>query len=217
MSRTFKELDKLKPVIDLSDEMPGFNDVSDDEDTRIRNFGTIVYPESAPPNWLEILEGLKVAAFVSPLHDHDRKENGQPKKPHWHVMFMFDGKKSVKQVRKMFAQIGGVGCELVNSMRGYARYMCHLDSDPEKKYRYSIDDVRCFGGSDYADTIGLAKDKYHAIAEMIEYVDKANVRSFSVLLRYASVHRRDWFRVLTDSSTYVVSTYIKSLDFDEVI
>ncbi|MDU2191324.1 MAG: Rep family protein, partial [Klebsiella pneumoniae] len=38
---------------------------------RTRNFTTIVYPESAPENWLEILQQLFVPALVSPLHDKD--------------------------------------------------------------------------------------------------------------------------------------------------
>ena len=47
-------------------------------------------------------------------------------------MIMYDGKKSIEQAKENFDKIGGVGCEIVNSTRGYARYLCHLDN-PDKE------------------------------------------------------------------------------------
>ena len=78
-------------------------------DARKRNFATVIYPESAPENWREILAGYFVPAFVSPLHDKDVNATGDPKKAHHHVMVMFEGKKSDEQVKTMFDSIGGVG------------------------------------------------------------------------------------------------------------
>ena len=114
---------------------------------RYRNFATVVYPESAPENWKDIFSSFKIPSFISPLHDCDKNLNDEPKKPHYHVMIMFEGKKSFEQVQEIFDQIGGVGCELVNSVRGYSRYLCHLDN-PEK-YQYNVEDVVSFGGADY--------------------------------------------------------------------
>lgn len=66
-------------------------------DTRGRNFATMVYPESAPENWREILAGYFIPAFISPLHDKDKNPTGEPKKPHHHVMLMFEGKKAMSR------------------------------------------------------------------------------------------------------------------------
>lgn len=57
---------------------------------------------------------------------------------------MFDSVKTEKQAVEFFSTFGGVGCEVVNSSRAYARYLCHLDN-PEKA-SYKIDQVRQFGG-----------------------------------------------------------------------
>ena len=38
---------------------------------RTRNYAPIIYPDSAPENWLDILSDFHVQAFVSPLHDSD--------------------------------------------------------------------------------------------------------------------------------------------------
>lgn len=47
---------------------------------RTRNFGTVVYPESAPENWQTILSELCIPCFISPLHDKDINPDGETKK-----------------------------------------------------------------------------------------------------------------------------------------
>lgn len=177
-------------------------------DTRTRNFATVVYPDSAPQNWQELLADQVIPAFISPLHNLDLNPDGEPKKPHWHVMLMFEGKKSSEQVQAILDLIGGVGLERVNSVRGYARYLCHLDN-PEKE-QYLQDDVRALGGADYQYTIGLVTDKYKAIGEMIDFCKEFNIYSYSELLEYCRDNRSDWFRVLCDNGTVVIKEYLKS-------
>ena len=176
-------------------------------DTRTRNFATVVYPESAPDNWKEVLFSHCVPAFISPLHDKDINPTGEPKKPHYHVMLMFEGKKSIAQVEEIFKTINGVGCEIVKSVRGYARYLCHLDN-PEK-HQYDVSEVTCLA-SDYLGTIGLAIDKYVAIGEMQDFCDKYNVVSFYALATYARAHRSDWHRILCDCGSIFMREYLQS-------
>lgn len=183
------------------------SDKKTSSDSRVRNFATVVYPESAPDNWQEILSRHCVPAFISPLHDKDVNPTGEPKKPHYHVVLMFEGKKSIAQVTEIFDTINGVGCEVVKSLRGYARYLCHLDN-PEKA-QYEPSDVRCIA-SDYIGTIGLAIDKYVAIGEMQDFCDKYNVVSFFALARYARSNRPDWHRILCDSGSVYMREYLKS-------
>lgn len=180
-------------------------------DARKRNFATVIYPESAPENWREILAGYFVPAFVSPLHDKDVNATGDPKKAHHHVMVMFEGKKSDEQVKTMFDSIGGVGLERVESLRGYARYLCHLDN-PEKA-QYNPSDVVSMNGSDYSYTIGIVADKYKAVREMIAFCKANQIVSYSELLEYASVEQDTWFRVLCDSGTIVMKEYLKSVSW----
>lgn len=176
-------------------------------DSRARNFATVVYPESAPENWQDILEIHAIPAFISPLHDKDLNPTGEPKKPHYHVVLMFDGKKSIEQVAEVFATIGGVGCEVVKSLRGYARYLCHLDN-PEKA-QYNPTDVRCIA-SDYIGTIGLAIDKYIALGEMQDFCEQYDVVSFYALAKYARTHRQDWHRILCDCGSVFMREYLQS-------
>lgn len=179
------------------------------KDYRSRNFATLVYPESAPDGWTDILQNMAVPCFVSPLHDSDiDNETGEVKKAHYHVLLKFEGKKSLDNVSSLVAKFGGVGCKVVQSARGYARYLCHLDN-PEKA-QYSPEDVQAFAGADYYAEIENPTDKYQAIREMIQFCADNKIVVYADLLDYASVHREDWFRVLCDSGTYVMKEYLKS-------
>lgn len=179
---------------------------------RTRNWATVVYPDSAPENWLELLGELCIPCFVSPLHDSDVNPDGEVKKAHWHVLLMYDSVKESTQVQENISVFSGVGCEKVGSLRGYARYLCHLDN-PEK-CQYSPEDVKSFGGADYITTIGLVTDKYVAIADIIDYCDTYGVVSYAQLLRYCRHERMDWFRVLCDNGTVVVKEFLKSKSWE---
>lgn len=177
-------------------------------DGRTRNFTTVFYPESAPENWREILSELCVPCVVSPLHDQDKNPDGEPKKPHWHVMLMFSGKKSIKQVQDIISKFGGVGCQPVQDTRSMARYFCHLDN-PSKAH-YSVDDVQQFGGVDYLDLIASSSDKFKAIAEMEDWCDDNNIVSYRDLCRYARRERPDWHRLLCSCCSVHMTSYLKS-------
>lgn len=99
--------------------------------SRTRIYGTVVYPDSAPENWKDIISSEFVPTFISPFHDSDINPDGEIKKPHYHVMVMYDGVKTKEQFEEFRNRFGGVGTEIIASKRGYARYLCHLDN-PEK-------------------------------------------------------------------------------------
>lgn len=179
---------------------------------RTRSWATVVYPESAPEGWAAILAEKCIPCFISPLHDRDINATGEPKKPHYHVLFMFEGVKEKDQVQEIVSLIGGVGCEKVASTRGYARYLCHLDN-PDKA-QYDSGDVVACAGLDYLDIIGLASDKYVALEEMQDFVDTQGIISFAALCRYARAERRDWWRILCDCGSVQMKEYIKSVKWE---
>lgn len=188
--------------------MPNNNSNQKTSSSRTRNYATVVYPESATPNWIEKLNECLVPAFISPLHDQDVNPTGEPKKAHYHVMIMFEGPKTKEQANEIFEQINGVGCVTVNSLRSMARYLCHLDN-PDK-HQYSKEEVKSLCGADYYESIGLATDKYAALAEMMDFCDKYDVVSFYTLSKYARFHRNDWYRILTDCGSVFMKEYLKS-------
>lgn len=180
---------------------------------RTRNYATVIYPDSehTPENWIDILSEQKVPVMISPLHNLDTNPTGEVKKEHYHVLLCFEGVKTKEQAKAIFDLVGGVGCEAVQSLRGYARYLCHLDN-PDK-HQYSLDQVRCLCGADFAGAINLVTDKYKAIGEMIDYCVENHIYSYANLLVYCRQERFDWFRVLCDNGTVVMKEFLKSLDW----
>lgn len=179
-----------------------------DKVMRTRNFATVVYPESAPDNWIEIIRTQCIPALISPLHSLDRNEDGSRKKEHYHLMLCFDNVKTSKQAEEVFALVNGVGVEVVKSIKGYARYLCHLDN-PEKA-QYSVNDVISCAGADYFSMINLASSKYEAISEMMDYCIKEDVSSYAKLLYFSKEERPDWFRVLCDNGSIPIIQFLKS-------
>lgn len=175
---------------------------------RTRNWATVLYPESAPEDWREILADQHIPALVSPLHNRDLDADGEQKKPHYHVMLLFDGMKTQAQAIEVFKKIGGVGAEMVASVRGYARYLIHADSPC--KAQYDANEVSSFSGANYLDLISMPADKYTAIAEMIDYAEEKGILSFAELVLYARNNRKDWFRILCDSGSAMLIQYMKS-------
>lgn len=182
---------------------------------RTRNFATVFYPESAPENFRELISELHVPCFLSPLHDRDKTAAGEEKKPHYHLLLVFDSVKTFEQVTNFLSDKlpFSVGCEVIASLRSYARYLCHLD-DPDKA-QYSPDNVVSFGGLDYRDVIASASDRYLALSEMMDFCDKYDVTAFHLLVKYARQNRPDWFRILCDSGTVVMREYLKSRDWSK--
>jgi hypothetical protein len=176
---------------------------------RTRNYATVVYPESAPADWLAVLDSLHVPAFVSPLHDADVNADNTPKKAHYHVLLMFAGVKTREQAQAVIDAIGGVGCESVSTVRGYARYLVHADN-PEKA-QYSKGDVRAFGGADYDAVTHLPTDDVKITREMMQFIRANQISSFAQFADACAIEHEDWFRALVTKSTYFIKEYIKSL------
>ncbi len=121
---------------------------------RKRNWKFVFYPESAPKNWKEIIENWGVPALVSPLHDKDTDENGELKKPHYHVLLTYDGGRTQEEIIGLCKMLG-VSYAIGNyneedkygesrSRKRDERYWCHLDSP--NKYRYDPADLLCLNG-----------------------------------------------------------------------
>ena len=168
----------------------------------------MVYPESAPDDWIIKLQEQCVPALISPLHDKDINADGTRKKEHYHVMILFEGVKTCEQAKEVFSVIGGVGIEPLKCTRAYARYLCHLDN-PEKA-KYDMANVISCSGADYMAMISLAMDKYSAIGEMIEFCIQNDIVSYARLLLFAKENRQDWFRVLCDNGTLTMVQFLKS-------
>lgn len=154
-------------------------------------FATIVYPESAPADWIDRLEGQHIKALISPLHNKDIDKEGNPKKEHYHVILIFESLKSKKQAKEITDEIGGVGTIPIHSLGAYSRYLCHMD-DPEKA-QYAIEDVKEIGGADYKECCRQNEDKEREevenLIELSELIIRENITYYHEVFEITKEHK----------------------------
>ena len=180
------------------------------KDSRVRNWTIVVYPDSAPDNWRDIIDEWHIEWVESPIHDKDINANGEPKKAHYHVLLMFGGVKSYEQV---FDLIQPLNCPIptrVHNAKSLVRYMAHLDN-PDK-VQYNISDVISHGGVDVADLLKPSSgERYTYIKEMQVWCNENDIVEFCDLFNYAAVERfDDWFPLLCDNCAFVMNQFLKS-------
>lgn len=184
---------------------------SEEKETRTKTWTLVLYPESAPGNWRDIIDEHHIPWIESPLHDKDMTAAGEVKKPHWHILLMFGTLKSFDQVRDVAKQLKGPIPERCHDAKALVRYMAHMD-DPNK-VQYAVADIKAHGGADLKEMLRpSASLRYEIIDEILEYIDLNRVTEFKDVMNYARKNERDrWFPLLCDNTAYVVGAYIKSV------
>ena len=109
---------------------------------RCRNWAFILYPDSSPSNYIDILRSLMVQACISPLHAPT-----DDLKPHYHVVLLFGSVKSYEQVLSITKLFNGSFPIPVHDIRQYVRYLIHADN-PEKEQFSGMEQIQTFGGLD---------------------------------------------------------------------
>ena len=171
------------------------------------NWEMIVYPESAPDDWKNILRGLHVPMFISPLHDKDIHEDGTQKKPHWHVILMFGAKKSKAQMKQITGQLNTVDPIRVQRLSGAVRYLIHKD-DPDK-FQYSSDEVESFNGANFLEAIACNVDIRSGLKMIFKIVRDEDIRNYNVLLDLLEeMGRDDLWIIATENRTLAVRAYL---------
>ncbi len=180
------------------------------KDTRTRNWTIVIYPDSAPSTWRDILDEMHIEWIESPLHDSDINANGEKKKAHWHILLMFGGVKSYEQVMELCQDLNCPRPERCHNAKAMVRYMAHLDN-PDKA-QYNISDIIPHGGVDIAEMLRPnASERYSLIREMISFIRDNEIIEFQDVMDYAAEFRPDdWFPLLCDNSTFVVNQYVTS-------
>ena len=154
------------------------------KETRTRNWTIIIYPESAPSNWRDILDEEHIEWVESPLHNKDINATGETKKEHYHVLLMFGGVKSYDQVLEFVKPLNCPIPARCHNAKALVRYMAHLDN-PDK-FQYNISDIIAHGGVDIAELLRpSSSERYCIIKEMLEFVKEYNVIEFQDLIDYA--------------------------------
>lgn len=182
------------------------------KDKRSNKWAFIIYKDSAPENYLDVLEELHIPFILSPWHDNDvNKETGEFKKNHKHGALFFESLKSYSQVSELLKEKLNAPShiEVVMSPKGMYDYFTHAEN-PEKSI-YSTDDIESGCGFDL-DKFLLEQDSEVFLEAVIDVITENNFTEFEDLVQYARyndtallgliIERTYFFTKLLDSRRY---------------
>lgn len=181
------------------------------KDVRGRSWTLVVYPESAPENWREILDSTHIAWVESPLHDKDINSDETPKKAHWHIILMFGTMKSYSQVKEVADSLHAPIPKKVQTIKGAVRYLVHTDN-PEK-HQYDRKDIVCHGGATVDQYFQLSSSsRLQILKEMITFIKDSQLENLMDFLSYCIEEDEDeWFDIASNHNTLIISRAIDAV------
>jgi len=182
---------------------------SKNKDDRSRSWCFVMYPESAPENWREIISEYSAPYAISPMHDKDVNPDGEPKKPHWHVTIAHQTMKSFAQVSELTARLNATIPQKVANMVGNIRYMIHKDN-PEKA-QYDKKDIITGCGFDIENYLSRTKTESRQIMrEIYAFIRDSDINEFCDLMDYAFDNEPEWFDYLVDGHSIMLAALFQS-------
>ena len=172
-----------------------------------RNWGFVLYPESAPSDWMDSLKIKGITFAVSPLHDKDVNPTGEKKKEHYHVILSFGSPTTFNNVKAITDELNQPIPISLESVRGYFRYFTHKDN-PEK-YQYDEKEIKLFNGFDVTDVLNNF-EVYQFLKEIQLLILENDITEYSDLFDY--LMEQDFMELwnVACSHTLFLNTYITS-------
>lgn len=170
---------------------------------RSRNFSGVFYPESCPPNFLEVIENFKVKCALSPLHTPD----DECKKPHYHIVFAFSGNKSIEQVREMMYKLGSSMVQIVSDVQSVVRYLIHKDN-PEKE-QLDKKDIKVYNWDIEKYFKCTKEENLNNMRTLIKIANENKCRNYKELFKLC-LDDNDLLSLLLKYS-YAINLYLRSL------
>ena len=179
--------------------------------TKKRNWCFVLYPDSAPANWMEVLQQTGLEVAISPLHDKDKDPTGENKKAHYHIIILYQGPTTGAIVWDLV--VGELGQPMpipLQGVRGMYRYFTHRDN--ADKYQYNEKDIQVLNGFDincYADL--TTADKAKIKIELIKMIKESVITEYSDFVdRLLELDKDDYLYIGT-TNTLFFNAYITSI------
>lgn len=179
------------------------------ETIKKRNWTFVLYPESAPKDWMEQIKLSGLLAAVSPLHDKDVNPTGEPKKAHYHILLVYSGPTTYNAVAKFTASLNATIPQALESVRGMYRYFSHKDN-PEK-YQYPEGDIVALNGFNIADLVELTKSEVNELKmNILKLIRDIDIYEYSGLVDFLIDNGMTAEYDVAINNTFFFHTYITS-------
>lgn len=176
---------------------------------RSNKWAFLIYQESAPENYLDVLEEMHIPFVLSPWHDKDvNKENGEFKKAHKHGVLFFESLKSYTQVSELLTEKLHTPShvEVVMSPKGMYDYFIHAEN-PDKTL-YNMDEIESGCGFELEQFL-ITNNNDQFLSTVIDIIEEHNFTEFNNLVRYARVENPSLLNLIIDK-TYFFAKYLDS-------
>lgn len=169
----------------------------------------VLYLESAPENWKEILQLRGIPVCISPYHDKDVNPDGTAKKPHYHIILCFPNTTTYNNVKSITDSLNQPIPISLDAVNGYYRYLTHKDN-PEK-YQYSPEDIETLNGFSIDDFVELTYTQVKTICIYLQQlIIDNNILEYSDLLDYLLTNELYTELDVASNHTLLFNTYICS-------
>ena len=175
-----------------------------------RSWTFVLYPDSRPENWQEILQD--VSWVMSPLHDSDINPDNTPKKPHWHLLVSFANPRRLEYMQTLAKALNAPSPQMCRDTRAMVRYFLHLDN-PEKA-QYKREDILCGGGFDLEDALKLSRSEEEKaerefVALILGKIEEFDIIEFEDLVNLVMQEHPEEYRFFK-SSSFILSKVVSS-------
>lgn len=175
-----------------------------------RCWAFVMYPESMPTNWKDILIETGLPCAISPLHNMDFDPTGEVKKAHYHVIVYYSNPTTLNNVKSNVTDKLNATIPIkLESMRGMFRYHIHLDN-PEK-FQYDDRDRIFLNGFDIDESNKLTRSEIlKLLKEIYIYCEQYNITEYSVLVNKLIEEDLINFLDVITFNTYPIKAFLDS-------
>lgn len=179
-----------------------------------RYWAFVVYPESAPSNWKELLQQTGLQYAISPLHDKDKDPTENDKKHHWHVIAVWSGPTTLAAVKRITDSVKSPIPIALNAIKGYYRYLTHKDN-PEK-HQYNESEISTLNGFNISNYEELTKQEVLTIKkQVIELIRNQELNEYSDLIDILMDSDMQVELDIATNHTIFFNSYLKSRRYKE--
>ncbi|ENL9967484.1 TPA: replication protein [Listeria monocytogenes] len=179
------------------------------KDKRSNKWTFLIYEESTPSNYLEILEEIHVPFILSPWHNLDiNRKNGEFKKSHKHGALFFDSLKSYTQISELLTEKlnSPARVEIVMSPKGMYDYFTHAENS--EKTPYNVEDIEYGSGFELSKFL-MEQNSDEFLNEVIDIIEDNDFTEFEDLVQYARNNNSSLLSLIIDK-TYFFSKFLDS-------
>lgn len=141
----------------------------------------LLYFDSAPDNWVEILRQTGCSMAISPVHDRDVQPTGEVKKSHRHIITCFPNPTTFNNMKRITDSVNSPIPQSVSSIRGTYAYLTHKN-DPDKA-QYDSNQIIYLNGFCPEDYFDLTKsEQYRLVGEIMDFVRERKIYEYADLM-----------------------------------